>query len=81
MEKITGPISYLNWKAAEAGEKAIYAFEFPLFTDAHIIGKITDILGPYKFLNTVAFYKQQPIAPSIILRFDEHLTRDPIKKR
>jgi hypothetical protein len=76
-ETTLGPISYENWKAQLKGNSIMEAYEFPLFTDAHITGEITEDYGPYQFLNTVAIFKQGTIAPSIILRVNEYLKEDP----
>lgn len=75
-----GPISYENWKAAEKGEEAQYCFEYPLFTDVKVIGGITNEYGPYQLLNTFPISKPQFIAPTIILRIEEHLKDDPTRK-
>lgn len=73
----TGPISYENWKAFLQEKPIRYTFEFPMFTDAHITGQISEGCGPYQLLNTVPLFKQETIVPSIILRVAEHLENDP----
>lgn len=73
-----GPISYENWQAKVKGNSMNYASEFPLFTDTHITGEMTEGCGPYQLLNTVPVYRKGTIAPSIILRIDEYLDEDPV---
>ncbi len=72
MINIIGPFAYENWIVSEEGESSV-AFEYPLFTDARIIGEIRDGLGPYEFLNTVAQPNQRKYHPSLILRSQEYL--------
>lgn len=81
LETTLGPISYENWKAQIEGKPIKYAFEFPLFTDTHITGEITEGCGPYQFLNTVPIFKQGTIAPSIILRVTEYLEEDSTARK
>ncbi len=72
--KAMGPISYENWKAKLEGHPSQGAVEFPLFTDAHIIGQIETGLGPYQLLNTVPISSSlNTLTPSIILRVEDHL--------
>src|SRR5262249_36369659 len=53
-------------------------YEYPLFTDAHITGLITDGYGPYQFINTVPYPVNDGSArPSIMLRLELHLQNDP----
>lgn len=61
--------------AAEQGQESARAEEYPLFTDAHITGEITEGYGPYQFLNAIA-HPEHPgdIQPAIILRAEGHLT-------
>ncbi|KAF5421904.1 MAG: hypothetical protein C5S41_10540 [Candidatus Methanomarinus sp.] len=74
MNKILGPPSYENWKAALSEKNVLGGFEVPLFTDSHITGEIRDKFGPYQFLNPVAIPKSNgSITPGIILRVDEYL--------
>src|SRR3990167_183848 len=73
------PICYENWKAALEGKPSKYAYEYPLFTDAHITGEIVEGYGPYQFLNTIPIYKPN-IAPSIVLRVSDHTPIEDIKK-
>ena len=74
MNKILGPPSYENWKAALSEKNVLSGFEVPLFTDSHITGEIRDKLGPYQLLNPVAIPKSNgSITPGIILRVDRYL--------
>jgi hypothetical protein len=45
----------------------IRVIEFPLFTDAHVTGEAN--VGPYAFLNTVAFHGAGPVRRAVILRY------------
>ena len=47
-----GPATYENWKAAEAAVPSNGGFEYPLFTDARILGHLS--FGPYQLLNTIS---------------------------
>jgi hypothetical protein len=79
---IEGPFAYANWKAAEAGTPSSGAIEYPLFTDAHIVGEIASGLGPYQILNNVPITKRQPFAPFLTLRAEYHLQHhDLLAKR
>lgn len=72
------PPVYENWIAALEGQPAFLAQEFPLFTDADILGTITEGYGPYQLLNTVPWLAEyQVLRPSIILRLDYHKVYDP----
>jgi hypothetical protein len=70
-----GPFAYENWLLALSDAPRQAGFEYPLFTDAHITGMITEGYGPYQFLNTIA--SAEPGAarnyPAIILRLDSYL--------
>jgi hypothetical protein len=68
-----GPHSYENWHAALMGGPSPVAYEYPLFTDAHIIGKdVSEGFGPYKLINTIAFDKTQR-RPALVLLVNYHL--------
>lgn len=68
-----GPLAYANWKAAEAGIPSSRAVEFPLFTDALIVGEMPSGLGPYQIFNNLSVTKRQPFAPFLTLRVEYHL--------
>lgn len=74
---ISGPVSCANWKALEQHAELKVIVEYPLYTDARIIGEITEGYGPYKFLNTVPG-EDRPglLTPSIILRAEIYLDND-----
>lgn len=68
-----GPFSYENWKAAIEGIPSTRASEYPLFSDAHIVGNhIFDGLGPYHIMNSVALPEVRHIQPSLVLRVTYH---------
>ncbi len=46
-----GPLSYANWKAQVAGTPSRVAYEYPMFTDSHIVGDGIEGYGPYQFIN------------------------------
>lgn len=49
-----GVLSYWNMKSFKQGTKARSIGEFPLYSDAHIVGELNDEKGPYKFLNMIS---------------------------
>ncbi|MCB0170974.1 MAG: hypothetical protein KDJ97_10525 [Anaerolineae bacterium] len=68
-----GPFSYENWKAANIGMPSATAFEYPFFTDAHIVGDhIFEGLGPYQLINAVALPEVRQFRPSLVLHAKEH---------
>jgi len=74
---LVGPTSYTNWLAFnnEVALKGIS--EYPLYTDARIIGEITQDFGPYKLLNTVPINDGPgALQPSIVLRAELYLDND-----
>src|SRR6476619_92821 len=74
-----GPTVYENWRASLEGVPVKSTFEYPLFTDARIIGSSTEEYAPYQLINTMVSSHRnvhQP-HPSIILRVDVHLAFDP----
>ncbi len=64
----SGFFSYRNWKANLLGKPWQQIFEYPLFSDARFIGEITEGLGPYQIINTVASR-----GPALVLRIQQHL--------
>lgn len=69
-----GPIVWENWKASENGAPHVYAYEFPLFTDAIILGQQDDPLGPYYFINTVSHTPTKSLLePAIVARVKIHI--------
>jgi hypothetical protein len=65
-----GCFAYENWKRALTGTALKAVYEYPLFSDARIIGVAQDFTAPYKLLNTVPLLDAQILAPSIILRME-----------
>ena len=77
MSKVKSPPCLENWVAMLEGLDYAGAYEYPLFTDAHIIGTVTEGYGPYQFLNTVPIPKRPgEIQPAIILRAEWHLSTE-----
>lgn len=74
---LSGPVSCANWKAFDNKQDLRSIIEYPLYTDARIIGEITEGYGPYKFLNTVPS-EDRPglLKSSIILRAEFYLNND-----
>jgi hypothetical protein len=56
-----------NWIAFRDKEPWLATSEFPLFSDAHVIGEM--VLGPYSFINTVSAGNLKLIRPAITLRY------------
>lgn len=74
MGNAKGPPIYENWQAERKGVQSEWAYEVPLFTDAHITGMITEGYGPYQFINTVpGFEGRGTLRPSIVLRIENHI--------
>jgi hypothetical protein len=48
-----GPTGYENWRAFIAGNESRGAFEFQLYSDAHLVDEVTAKAGPYAILNAV----------------------------
>ncbi|HEY6349557.1 MAG TPA: hypothetical protein VI636_09125 [Candidatus Angelobacter sp.] len=61
-----GPPVYENWQAMLIGEPLQHAAEFPLYSDALIVGEGT--YGPYVFLHTVPLRTSGVVRPTLILR-------------
>ena len=72
-----GPPIYRNWLAAIKNSASLGAYEVPLFTDAHITGTVLDGYGPYQFLNTVPYPRNENEAnPALILRVTNYLNHE-----
>lgn len=78
-EKIVGPISFENWRAYLNSSGLVETLEYPLYTDAHITGELTENLGPYKLFNTIPLDMNNLDIPSLVLRLDYHLEYDHSK--
>ena len=73
MANCTGPLSYENWKAALGYFPSSGAEEYPLFSDARIVGELVEGYGPYQFFNTILLENLQEKGPTIVLRITNHL--------
>jgi hypothetical protein len=65
LANINAPLSYLNWQAELSGQPWQRIFEFPLFSDAHFVGEITEGGGPYQIINTLSMGSERS---ALILR-------------
>lgn len=73
------PHIYSNWLAAEKGLRVFSIYEYPLLTDARIIGHTIEGYGPYKFINPKPSQEKIGlIKPSIILRINAHVAGSKI---
>lgn len=70
-----GTFAYENWKLALADVPVKLVVEYPLYTDAHILGGELRSESPYFFINTINVYKPA-IEPSIILRLEYYLEQN-----
>ena len=70
-----GPFSHQNWKAFASGEPRLGTEEFPVFTDAWVVGEIRG-LGPYDILNAVAIAPRGHTRPALVLRGAMHAVPD-----
>jgi hypothetical protein len=72
-----GPFAYENWKMAQAGAPVQRIAEYPLFTDAHIVGGARDNYGPYQLLNILPLPPDaQLLLPVLVLRSESYLVYD-----
>lgn len=76
MAEDTGPLAYENWKAALANLPPNGAQEFPLFSDARIVGELVEGYGPYQLFNTILLENLLERGPSVVLRITNHLKHD-----
>lgn len=63
-----GPFVYENWKRLLSGEVPDGAYEFPIYSDARIIGQVSEGLGPLQFLNLIASGDGHVDRPVIMVR-------------
>jgi hypothetical protein len=70
--KDKGSFAYENWNLALAGAQIKSTLEYPLFTDARIIGEMPKFHSPYTLLNVVPIVEANVPAPAIVLRMDYH---------
>lgn len=57
-----------NWLAQQAGKKPQMVYEYPLYTDARILGEVKGQCGPYSFLNLVSDHPDQRVRAGFIVR-------------
>lgn len=67
-----GPFVYENWKVATRGNPLQQSFEYPLFTDAYIMGALEGY-GPYQILNILPGKRIITHVPPLVLRLNYHL--------
>lgn len=79
--ELEAPLSYVNWKRAMGDATMVSGYEYPLFTDAHIIGEIGEGCGPYQFINTVPLPSLRRVRPSIILVVKGYIKGDEFLAR
>jgi len=70
-DPLSWPVSIANWQSFDSGDDHLGSEEYPLFTDAWIIGQ--GICGPYNFINTIASSTYGQIRPAIVLRYARYL--------
>ena len=63
-----GPMSYVNWQTFKLQDTHFPIYEYPVFTDADLIGKSNDDLGPYEFVNCIDTQNRRIQAPAGFLR-------------
>jgi hypothetical protein len=74
IELTRGPDAYENWRAMQSGTPSLQAWEFPLYSDAHVAGEITEGCGPYNFFNAVAMnYTPGRAVPILYARVSSHI--------
>jgi hypothetical protein len=67
---------YENWRACLRGVPAKRSEEIPLYSDVSVSDEISQGLGPYRFLNTIAtlhLIDQTQCLPVLMLCIDHHL--------
>jgi hypothetical protein len=67
-----GSLAYENWRAEIAGETSRSTAEFPLFTDARLLGADPIQYGPYTLFNAMPFSVAGSLQPAIVLRLKYH---------
>lgn len=72
-----GTASYDNWCAFVELEPALGEFEYLLYTDARLIGQVSEGLGPYAFLNLVPLIEEPgQVRAAFVLRLSGHVVFD-----
>ncbi len=64
------PFCYENWEAAAGDTPSLVAYEYPIFSDAQIVGTADTGYGPYQLINTIAGGDRA--RPALILRVEDH---------
>jgi hypothetical protein len=73
-----GPLSYENWKAEQSGVPIYRAYEYPLYTDAHIIGDdLAEGYGPYLLMNACPNPWLKQARPTLVLYSEQHFKYAP----
>lgn len=59
-----------NWLAAidAQGRPPFDAYEYPFYSDVHVVGEVSEGLGPYKLLNALPMQADGNVAIAIVLR-------------
>ncbi|MBS1700672.1 MAG: hypothetical protein JST12_03355 [Armatimonadetes bacterium] len=85
MTKNNGPSLQRNWLAFESGATKELGSEYPLFTDAHVIGEDSSSLGPYKLINGRAWpaNQERPIQllPGVVFRIDIYELNEDVSEK
>lgn len=63
----TAPFLHQNWVAFDSEQPRLGAEEYPIFTDALVVGEIP-ALGPYDILNTVVIAPPGHVRQALVLR-------------
>lgn len=53
------PYVHKNWDALKQNRPCLGTDEYPLYTDAHLVGNATEGYGPYQFINLVPITNQR----------------------
>ena len=74
-----GLVSYENWPAFRKDASYRGTLEYPLYTDAHMIGELRSGLEPYSIFNqcTIPPVDRNVAVPTLILRIDFHFVVEP----
>jgi hypothetical protein len=73
-----GPLSFENWKAEQAGVPVYRAYEYPLYTDAHVIGDdLAEEYGPYLLMNACPNPWLKQARPTLVLYSEQHFKYEP----
>ncbi len=76
MSSDKGSFAYENWHSLNNSADVKSSIEFPLFTDANIVGEDFSF-GPYELINTVPITRNtENCLPAIVLRMDYHMDWD-----